>query len=603
MIQTDYTARAIRTLDHGQRVRYFLFFIPQVLISLVEVAGVALIGFTIVLAQESQVSSNPAVFNLLSVLGVFEISQEAMIVFLVSTSAICFLIKGLAAPYFQRKVLIFLGKISMGQCADLERRLYARDIIFNQRRTTQETSTLLTDSTFLAYQGMLGGLSLVISEMLLIVFLSTLLLYVNFALTIFIFIYFLLILLLLNSSSKSAIRKQSGIVFESSLLARTNVQESLISYREVYVSQNVQSVVTRTHDSLEKSVNARANLTWLQLFPKYILDIMLIIGIILVGGFTYAFTDKQEAITVSVLFLATASRLMPCLLRMNTGFQGINNSRDAADRLFEFSLELQESESLSNAFSTKTVSHNDSNYDFKIEQLSFRYPGSEKPIISNLSFSIPFGQFLAIAGPSGSGKSTLVDLLMGVIEDQSGSIAIGGLSPRQRVQHNPGLIGYVPQKVSMLNRTLKENVAIGVNAHDINEERVLAALEKVALGDVVFSLKDGIETIVGENGYNFSGGQIQRIGLARAIYTNPSILILDEATSALDAQTELAISESLAALEGEKTIIVVAHRLATVRKANKILYLGAENSFELGTFEELREQVPSFDKQAKLLGL
>jgi ABC-type multidrug transport system fused ATPase/permease subunit len=192
---------------------------------------------------------------------------------------------------------------------------------------------------------------------------------------------------------------------------------------------------------------------------------------------------------------------------------------------------------------------------------------------------------------------------MGVIEDQSGSIAIGGLSPRQRVQHNPGLIGYVPQKVSMLNRTLKENVAIGVNAHDINEERVLGALEKVALGDVVFSLKDGIETIVGENGYNFSGGQIQRIGLARAIYTNPSILILDEATSALDAQTELAISESLAALEGEKTIIVVAHRLATVRKANKILYLGAENSFELGTFEELREQVPSFDKQAKLLGL
>jgi ABC-type multidrug transport system fused ATPase/permease subunit len=180
---------------------------------------------------------------------------------------------------------------------------------------------------------------------------------------------------------------------------------------------------------------------------------------------------------------------------------------------------------------------------------------------------------------------------------------MGGLTPRKRVEQNPGIISYVPQRVALISGTIRENVALGVPPDQIIEKSISYALEKASIVDFVHGLPEGLNTFVGENGYNLSGGQAQRIGLARALYTNPEILILDEATSALDSETENAISESLHQLAGNITLIVVAHRLATVRQANKILYLGEGNHYQLGTFEELRERIPKFDRQAKLLGL
>jgi ABC-type multidrug transport system fused ATPase/permease subunit len=416
-------------------------------------------------------------------------------------------------------------------------------------------------------------------------------------------LYFSTLVYLLNRYSKDFSQKHAGILNSSMITSRGLIQESMISYREVYVSQNVKNIVKSSSDQLIKSIDSRAKLSWLTLLPKYILDACVIIGIIFVGGLASIISTRENAITLCVLFLVSASRLVPSLLRLNTGFQGINDCSDASERFYTFLNELEYSE-MSKFDIPDTTSHKfKKNIALEVNGLKFTYPKSNVQVLSDLSFEINYGEFLAIVGPSGSGKSTLADLLMGVIDDPTFSIRISGLSPRKRVEKSPGIINYVPQRVALISGTIRENVALGVRVTEIDEKSISNALEKASIADFVRSLPEGLNTVVGENGYNLSGGQAQRIGLARALYTNPEILILDEATSALDSETENAISESLHQLAGNITLIVIAHRLATVRQANKILYLGEGNYFQLGTFDELRERIPKFDKQAKLLGL
>jgi ABC-type multidrug transport system fused ATPase/permease subunit len=294
---------------------------------------------------------------------------------------------------------------------------------------------------------------------------------------------------------------------------------------------------------------------------------------------------------------------LPSLLRFNTGLQGVQNCGDASNRLFDLVEELNDSETEYAPDETHVTRCAIGESLIEVDSLSFKYPGATPLILDNLSFRIKKGEFLAVVGPSGSGKSTLIDLLIGVINDPSGSIRIGETTPRLQVRSNPGRIGYVPQNVALFSRSLLENIALGVPIDEIDQVRLTRAVGRSALTELVESLPLGLSTLLGQNGYNFSGGQKQRIGLARAFYSDPEILVLDEATSALDAETEHQIKQMLSSLAGDLTLIVVAHRLATVQKADRVLYLGSRGFSAVGSFEELRIRVPNFDIQAKLFGI
>jgi ABC-type multidrug transport system fused ATPase/permease subunit len=600
---THYARQAYSELSkqEANKLRFYQF--VQISNSLLDILGVGLIGLMISEAQSSQTVTNNSALTKFLPSKIFDVSQNESILILLIGAAICFIVKAISAPLMQRRILLSLGTFSSNLSVKLEKKLFSRDLLFVQRRTTQETAFLLTEGTFLAFQGMLGFVALVISELFLVLFLTVLLLVLNLTLTLFIILYFATILYLLNKFTRSATRENSRTLNSSLINSRISIQETLNSYREIYVGQSSQVFAEELMQNLTHSVKSRANLNWLFLIPKYILDACIIFGIILIGGFATLFISQESAVSLCILFTVSASRIMPSLLRMNTGVQGINSCADATDYLHEFISDLENSIATSENCSSDVFMDNQEFVEIRVENLSFKYTESKSPIIDNLSFKVPFGEFLAVVGPSGSGKSTLVDLLMGVIQDPNSSIKIAGLDPRSFVKLNAGFIGYVPQKVALMNRTLRENIAIGVPMSEIMEEWVDSALKKSALAEFIRTLPNDLDTVVGENGYNFSGGQLQRLGLARALYTNPKILILDEATSALDAETENIISESLTSFAGHMTLIVVAHRLATVRKANRILYLGENNSFEFGTFEELRAKVPRFETQAKLLGL
>jgi ATP-binding cassette, subfamily B, bacterial PglK len=239
----------------------------------------------------------------------------------------------------------------------------------------------------------------------------------------------------------------------------------------------------------------------------------------------------------------------------------------------------------------------------KIRNLTLRYPGKLTPALTNVNLEFSHGESIAIVGPSGAGKTSLVDVLLGVLEPQEGSVEISGFAPIETIINWPGAISYVPQDVAISKGTIRENIALGYPIDVATDELVDSAIRIAHLVEFVSSLPDGIDTQVGERGAKISGGQRQRLGIARAMFTKPSLLVLDEATSALDGETEANISEAIQGLRGSVTVVMIAHRLSTVRSADLVVYMESGKIVATGTFEEVRTQVPDFDNQAKLMGL
>jgi ABC-type multidrug transport system fused ATPase/permease subunit len=226
----------------------------------------------------------------------------------------------------------------------------------------------------------------------------------------------------------------------------------------------------------------------------------------------------------------------------------------------------------------------------ELKDISFTYPNMDIPVIPGLSMKIPANSLIGFAGKTGSGKTTLVDIILGLLDVQSGSILIDGVALRQdTVRGWQANLGYVPQNIYLSNDTIAANIAFGVGKKSIDLEAVMRAAKLSQIHEFVQEeLKEGYETKIGERGIRLSGGQRQRIGIARALYRDPSVLILDEATSSLDTHTERAVMEAIDTLQGTRTIILIAHRLTTLKKCDTIYLMEKGNLIDSGTYDELR---------------
>jgi ABC-type bacteriocin/lantibiotic exporter with double-glycine peptidase domain len=241
--------------------------------------------------------------------------------------------------------------------------------------------------------------------------------------------------------------------------------------------------------------------------------------------------------------------------------------------------------------------------EISVEGASFRYPDRNEDAISKINLRIRDGAIVAVVGSTGSGKSTLIDIILGVLDPFEGTISISHESPSTAIKKWPGAISYVPQDITINSGSFLDNVCLGYPQDEIDLIHVHSILKTVKLDGFIESLPLGVNTQVGERGINLSGGQRQRLGIARALFTKPRLLVLDEATSSLDADTELAISDSIQELRGKTTVIMIAHRLSSVRGADVVVYIEGGKILASGTFDEVRRITPDFDRQAKLMGL
>jgi ATP-binding cassette subfamily C protein len=333
---------------------------------------------------------------------------------------------------------------------------------------------------------------------------------------------------------------------------------------------------------------------WFQ-FPRYVLELSLVMAMIAMMGSIALRGGSPRVVATTSIFVVASGRILPSLLRL----QSANSATSASVGLFapaEAILSLPRSEMSTSVPASRNIDVTIHAPSIRLSGVSYRYPSSPSEVLSDINLEIRAGHRTALVGNTGAGKSTLSDMLLGLIEPQSGSI-------EWVVDGSDGIrVAFVSQDVFLSNRSVAENVAIGFERGDIDENRVWDALRSARIDDVVRAMPDGIWSVVGERGARVSGGQRQRLGIARALFRKPSFLVLDEATSSLDATTESEIGKVLDSLHGEVTIVVIAHRLATVRHADVVVVLEHGKHVASATFDEVIARVPNLAQNAKLQG-
>lgn len=331
--------------------------------------------------------------------------------------------------------------------------------------------------------------------------------------------------------------------------------------------------------------------------PRAVLEVLMILGVLLVGAVLFALVPPQEAFAFLGVFAVGALRMVPALNRAVATLGRIRGSIPNVEALADEVRELRAEDRRSLESSTD---HAFAAGDIHFEGLSYRYPDAEDMILTDVSGVIPQGHTVALVGSSGAGKTTFVELLLALLTPTEGTISVSGQSVHGHPHAWWRQLGMVAQDVFVMPRTLRENVAFGFPIDEIDDDRVLRALSLAQLDDVVAAMPEGIYTVLGEQGMRVSGGQKQRIGIARALYRNPQVLVLDEATSALDNETEARITQTIQDLRGHMTIVVVAHRLSTVKNADQILFFSKGRIADRGTMSELVQSCPEFANLVRL---
>jgi ABC-type multidrug transport system fused ATPase/permease subunit len=379
--------------------------------------------------------------------------------------------------------------------------------------------------------------------------------------------------------------------------------EVLNSYREIVV-RNRRSFYSRELGSIRfKLADVIAERAFMPNISKYVIEITVVLGSLGIAALQFAVNDASRAIAVLAVFMAASTRISPAILRLQQGAINIKSSIGSAGPTLDLIEELQELTPGSEKVDDLNFEHAGFTGEVELKNITLTYPTKKRPAVKDVSLNIKQGQVVSFVGPSGAGKTTIIDVILGVLEPDSGVVQMQGHAPLNAIKLWPGAIGYVPQDVMISNGTIRQNVCLGYAINDVSDGDVWQALEVAQLAEFIRELPEGLDTPVGDRGTKLSGGQRQRLGIARAMFTKPKLLVLDEATSSLDGTTEANISEAVHNLKGGVTIVMIAHRLSTVKESDVIHYMANGTLKMSGTFEELRRSIPEFDKQAQLMGM
>jgi ABC-type multidrug transport system fused ATPase/permease subunit len=385
------------------------------------------------------------------------------------------------------------------------------------------------------------------------------------------------------------------------IISNEKIVEVFGSYREAVV-RNRRDYYAREIGSYRFDLaNTSAEMNFLPYVSKYVIETAVIIGALLIGGAQFVLQDATHAVATLAIFLAAGTRLAPAVLRVQQGSISIRNGLGQAAPTLDLIDALGDAELIENIDDKVDILHEGFVPEILAQNINLTYPGKPVRALSEVSLTIPVGASVALVGSSGAGKTTIVDVLLGILNPDEGSVLISGLPPLLSVAKWPGAVSYVPQDVVIAAGTIRENVALGYPLEEATDELINSALKVAHLDKFVQSLPNGIDTQVGERGAKISGGQRQRLGIARAMFTRPLLLVLDEATSSLDGETEASISEAIFELRGSITVVMIAHRLSTVKNADVVIYLSAGKVIATGTFDQVRAMVPDFDRQVRLM--
>lgn len=611
--------QALTLLRTPERWKLAASAVIQMSLGILDLAGIALVGIVATVAVSgAQRSALPAwLSSALDTFGLGNLTNSQLIGLLGGLAALTMIGKTLIAAFMTRKVITFLARQQAEVSTRLARELLSRPLLDVQRWSTAEVLYALSAGSGAAVIGILGSSVQGVAELFLFLIVGVSLIVVDplmmvVAALVFGGILWLLQVVLGRMSAANARRMADAAIGTTSA-----VQEALITYREATVLNRRELYVERFESLVRVSSRAVGGNQYILEVPKYVLEVTLVLSAFALAIIQFLTRDLTTAATTVALFLTAGFRIIPAMLRLQAAGINIRNGEQGAKTTFELAAFLNDNPNQHATVAANkplpkdpaaikaliAAGHDGFEPSVEVDGVTVSYIDAPSPALIDASLTVAAGSSLALVGSTGAGKSTLADVILGVLHPDAGTVLVGGLPPREAIAKWPGALAYVPQNVALVDGTVRDNVALGLPLAAIDDERVWEALDRAHLGRFLRNNREGLDTFVGERGIRLSGGQRQRLGIARALYTRPLLLVLDEATSALDAETEQAIVQTLVELEGEVTTITVAHRLATVRAADQLVYLERGHIVARGRFDEVRAQVPDFDRAAALLGL
>lgn len=596
--------KSLAAMSLRQRVIYFILVAVKAFSGFLDVAGIVLIGLLAGLAANNLDPSKPLV-----ILGIPlpAVSQESLISLVVVVLAV-FVFKAVVAIIFGKAITVFVARVESQMAATIAGYLFSGSLSNLQRFSKGEVVWAVMGSTGFAFGGLLGSLSTFLSEGLLLILVVATFFLVDPMATLFVILYFTIIIGILQIAISRALKKSGIGAAEGNMDSVVVVDDTVGAYREITIFNRQSFFVEKFYAVRFRLAASMGMMNFLAGMPRYVVETALMLGVVMFVGVQFVTGQLASGLVIVGVFLTGGVRIMASLLPLQNSAANAKTQSEQSLLAHQLLQEIEETSGKSDdaeltppSTSRRPSARTRSGLSVAVKEVDFRYPGSTTLALKKISLNIEAGQHVAFIGPSGAGKTTLVDLILGLLEPTAGTVQIGSqvLSRRKPLPEN--LVAYVPQSPGMVSGTIAENVALGTPADEIDVERVAEALRSAHLSEFVNSLPEGIFTLVGSQGNSLSGGQIQRLGLARALYVKPKLIILDEATSALDASSEAFISQSLKELGKDVTVIVIAHRLSTVQHSDVVFVVDGGEIVASGSFSHLRKTVPMVAEYVRLM--
>lgn len=582
--------QVIRLFSRKERFQIAGLLLLMLLGALVEALGIGLvIPFIGILNNPAIIHEQPILSRAYSFLGIqtetrFMLLATGALVLMFVAKNCLLAVLGFAQARFVAQ------KEAMIARALLERYLASSYALHLDRNSAELIRTVTIDVPRVT-NGFLQPLLLVIAELFVVGMITALLIYVDPIIALLVGFAMATMGLLMLRYFRAKLSEYRHESRRFGIQAQKWASQALGALKEVKVFRSEKYFNSMFATNISGYTKGYQAFVFLNQMPRLVIETLAVtVLLIVVAVVLWQRSDVREVVPLLAVFALSSIRIMPSLTRIVSSINSLRFCKPALDAV---SRDLRPHAHAAGETSAATLS--DCSRDglaIRFDGVWYRHPGMEKWIVQGISFAVAHGECIAIVGYSGAGKSTVADLILGLLHPSLGTVAVdGGVESR-------GRIGYVPQHPYLLDESVRRNVAFGVPDDEIDDQRVWKALDMSRLADKVRALKEGLAAEVGERGIKLSGGERQRLSIARALYSDPDIVIFDEATSSLDQYTEREINDTISGLAGSKTLIVVTHRLAAAARCDRILFLEQGSVSAEGKFDELLGSSAAFRKMA-----
>jgi len=596
---------SLKFLSPKEKSKWVALTSLRALLSLVDLVGILAIGF-IMTSTAVFLTSGSNSSRVLEFVGVRIPAVNAQSLPWVAAAVLfLFLGKALLSVVLTKRAAFLVAQVEARSARTIAEVSFGGDLGDARKRSREEVMFAIQAGSPSAFNGLLNSINILLTESTLFIVICIGFLFVDPLTTVAAVAYFGAIAFVIQYFIGARMSMTGQIAAEGTVRANSAISDLLSVFRELFVLGKREKYIQAIYEAWVAAANSTATQYYLTGMPRYIIEAALLVGVALFVLAQAASGDLIKSAATIGVFLSGGFRLTAAMLPLQGALLAIKSiipSAQTAHGILALAtpsfergkIDLNESNNGSSRDQAKP-------FGVEFNNVSFSYPDSRALTLRSVSFLIESGTQVALMGPSGAGKSTIADLICRVLRPTGGSIEFNNPDLGLADQHPLQRVSYVPQRPGLVSGTILENVALSESVEEIDRSQVLDAIRLAHLDDIIENLPDGLDTPLGKLQDGLSGGQMQRLGLARALYTKPGLLVMDEATSALDAESEAKIQSALDDMRGRVTVVLIAHRLNTIQHADKVILVEEGQVRDSGTFKELVGRNPSVERVVDLM--